>query len=166
MVVMVDAILELSRINTSALHRKPVDLSAVAHELVAQLRETSPDREVTVEIAEGLSASADPVLIRVVLQNLLENAWKYSRNVPHARIGVFSTEVEGKTAYCVQDNGTGFDKAHAEKLFGTFQRFHGADYEGTGIGLATVRRIIHRHGGRVWAEAQPGAGATFYFTLE
>ncbi|MRR36239.1 hypothetical protein EG829_16500, partial [bacterium] len=165
MVVMVDALLELSRITKSVLCRKQVDLSAMARELVTELRETSPDREVTVEIAEGLTASADPILIRVVLQNLLGNAWKYSRNVPHARIGFFATEEDGTTTYGIRDNGTGFDMAHTDKLFGAFQRLHGAEFEGTGIGLATVQRIIHRHGGKVWAESRPGAGATFHFTL-
>jgi light-regulated signal transduction histidine kinase (bacteriophytochrome) len=117
------------------------------------------------QIDEGLTATADPPLIRVVLQNLIGNAWKYTRNTADPTISFYSEQKDGKTYYCVRDNGTGFDMAYAGKLFGAFQRLHGHEYEGTGIGLATAQRIIHRHGGDIRGEAEPGKGATFCFTL-
>jgi light-regulated signal transduction histidine kinase (bacteriophytochrome) len=137
----------------------------MARELVSELRELSPDRNVLIEIADGLNAMADPSLIKIVLQNLLGNAWKYTRDASPAVISLSGAEQDGSRFFCVRDNGAGFDMAYSDKLFCVFQRLHGAEYEGTGIGLATVQRIIHRHGGTVRAEAEPGKGATFCFSL-
>src|SRR5262249_20346537 len=116
---------------------------------------------------DGLSANGDPRLVQAVLDNLMGNAWKFTGKTPDARIEMGQmVEASGETAFFVRDNGAGFDMAYAERLFGAFQRLHGQnEFTGTGIGLATVQRVIHRHGGRVWAEAEVGNGATFYFTL-
>ena len=162
---LIDSLLQFSRISRAELKLQAVDLSSMATEIVAELQDSTPGRNVQVEIADGLRAMADPMLIRSVLQNLLENAWKYSRDVSPAVIAFCATERDGQTIYRVRDNGAGFDMAYIHKLFGSFQRLHGQEYEGTGIGLATVQRIIHRHGGTVWAEAHLGKGATFYFSL-
>ena len=165
---LIDDLLRLSRVTRHSIAPATVDLSAMATELVAELRALEPDREVTVHITPGLQAAADPALARVLLQNLLGNAWKFTRRTPGARIDL---EVErpddGKTTvYVVRDNGAGFDMTYAGKLFGAFQRMHTtSEFEGTGVGLATVYRIVERHGGRVWAEAAVGRGATFRFTL-
>ena len=129
-------------------------------------RQLQTERPVTFTIAEGVTASGDARLLRVALENLLSNAWKYSGKRENAVIEFDVTQLDGETAYYVRDNGVGFDMAYAGKLFGAFQRLHGiSEFEGTGIGLATVQRIIRRHGGRVWAEGEVGRGATFYFTL-
>jgi light-regulated signal transduction histidine kinase (bacteriophytochrome) len=143
-----------------------VDLSALARTIVAQLGRSEPDRHVECVIAEGVTASADAALLRLVLENLLGNAWKFTSKQPAPRIEFGTVSSNGSVAYVVRDNGVGFDMAHASKLFGAFQRLHSAtEFPGTGIGLATVQRIVHRHGGRVWASAEPGRGASFYFTL-
>lgn len=163
---LIDDLLELARLTRSEMHRAPLDLSALAGNVATELQQAQPERAVEFSIAPGLTASADPHLLRVVLVNLLGNAWKFTSKQPRARIEVGSVAHEGTTAFFVRDDGAGFDMAYAGKLFGPFQRLHGQqEFEGTGIGLATVQRIIHRHGGRVWAEGQPGRGATFYFTL-
>jgi hypothetical protein len=162
---LVDAVLKLSQISRADLHPRPVDLGAMAWELVAELEELSPDRHVHVEIADNLTATADPTLMRVVLQNLLGNAWKYTRDAAPAIISLTGTDQDGAKIFCIRDNGAGFDMTYSDKLFCAFQRLHGSEYEGTGIGLATVQRIIHRHGGTVRAEAEPGKGATFCFSL-
>jgi PAS domain S-box-containing protein len=163
---LIDALLELSRINRSSLHLADVNLSQVAAEVVALLRESSPGRRVDVSIEPDLHVQGDPQMFRVILDNLMGNAWKYSAKVDTAEIAIGSREMDGERVFFVRDNGAGFDMAYADKLFGPFQRLHGADeFEGTGIGLATVQRLIHRHGGRVWAEGEPGRGATFYFTV-
>jgi light-regulated signal transduction histidine kinase (bacteriophytochrome) len=129
-------------------------------------RESSPARPVDVVITPRLVATGDARLLRVVLENLLGNAWKFTRKRPRARIEFGVTDHDGTPAYFVRDDGAGFDMAHAKKLFGAFQRIHATtEFEGTGIGLATVQRVIHKHGGRVWAESAPEQGATFYFTL-
>jgi signal transduction histidine kinase len=134
---------------------------------MAELRRAHPERPVEVHVAEGLRGCGDPVLLRLVLENLLGNAWKFTARAAPARIEVGVQGDGGRLAYYVRDNGVGFDMAYADKLFGVFQRFHAAtEFPGTGIGLATVQRIILRHGGQVWARSEVGQGATFFFTLE
>ncbi|ABB30908.1 PAS/PAC sensor signal transduction histidine kinase [Geobacter metallireducens RCH3] len=162
---LIDDLLELSRVNRVELHRSTINLSKTAAMIVAMFRETEPDRTVEWVIADGLTARADKILIRQVLLNLLGNALKYSAKTPQALIEFGTAYVEGERAFFVKDNGSGFNMAYVSKLFRPFQRLHGSEFQGTGIGLATVKRIIERHGGRVWAEGSVDAGATFYFTL-
>lgn len=164
---LIDDLLTLSRVTRSEMRRRQVDLSALAKEILAELTHTQPEREVELAIAPGLIANGDAQLLRVVLENLLNNAWKFTSARLHTRIefGAILQE-DAKVAYFVRDNGAGFDMAYSNKLFGAFQRLHTTtQFAGTGIGLATVARIIHRHGGRVWAEGVVEKGATFYFTL-
>ncbi len=164
---LIDDLLELARVTRAELRREPVDLSDLARGIVERLREAEPARQVELAIANGLASEGDPRLLRIALENLLGNAWKFTGGRPDARIEFGSSDRDGERVYFVRDNGVGFDMAYAQKLFGAFQRLHtSAEYPGTGVGLATVQRIIHRHGGRIWAEAQPEAGATFSFTLE
>lgn len=164
---LIDDLLLLSRVSRTELRRAPVDVSALAREVVDELRRREPGRDVTVTIAPGLQAEGDARLLRVLLENLLGNAWKFTSKRPGATIELFAEERGGKTHYAVRDNGVGFDMAYASKLFSPFQRMHKAtDFPGTGIGLATVQRIVQRHGGLIEADAAPGAGATFRFTLE
>jgi signal transduction histidine kinase len=166
MAQLIDDLLNLSRVTRAEMHRDDVDLTAMAREVAEELRKTEPGREADLIIAVGLRASGDERLLRVVLVNLLGNAWKFTNKRLRARIEFGMTGQEGKRAYLVRDDGVGFDMAYVGKLFGAFQRLHSADeFPGTGIGLATVQRIIHRHGGRVWAEGAVEQGATFYFTL-
>lgn len=162
---LIDDLLEFSRISREELRLERVDLSRLAAEVVKMLRETEPARVVEVIIAPGLMARGDTTLLRIVLQNLLGNAWKYTSKKPVARIELGRGTVDGEEAFCIKDNGTGFDMAYKDKLFAVFQRLHGSDFEGTGIGLATVERIIIRHNGKIWAESALGEGATFYFIL-
>jgi signal transduction histidine kinase len=164
---LIDDLLDLSRVSRRPLRRERVDLSALATGIIDGLRRSQPERDVEFVTEENTLAFADPNLMTVVLENLLNNAWKFTSKQPHARIEFGSVPREGGTrAYFVRDDGAGFDMAYAEKLFGAFQRLHGArEFEGTGIGLATVQRIVLRHGGRVWAEGGVGEGATFFFTL-
>ncbi|MCA0175627.1 MAG: GHKL domain-containing protein [Proteobacteria bacterium] len=163
---MIDALLALSRLQMQPLVTKPVDLSQLAAYIMEDLRRAEPARKVAVEIAPGLHVQGDPTLLRVTLENLLGNAWKYSAKNTDARIRFFCTEQEGRRVYAVADNGAGFDMRFADRLFGVFQRLHSAtDFQGTGVGLASVRRIVRRHGGDIWAEAEVGQGATFFFTL-
>ena len=163
---LIDDLLNLSRLTRSDMCRKQVDLSALAEEVVIWLQKLQPERQVEIAIAPGLVAHGDQRLLRVALENLLENAWKFTAKRPRARIEFGATQLDGATVYFVRDNGAGFDMAYADKLFGVFQRLHTtAEFEGTGIGLATVQRIVTRHGGRVWAEGAVDQGATFYFTL-
>jgi light-regulated signal transduction histidine kinase (bacteriophytochrome) len=130
------------------------------------LREQDPERHVAIRIAEDLKADGDPQLLRVVLENLLGNAWKYTSKQPEATIEFGLSRENGDTSYFVRDDGVGFDMQYADKLFAPFQRLHGmTEFPGTGVGLATVQRIIHRHGGRVWVQAEVNKGATVYFTL-
>jgi len=167
MAKLIDDLLNLSRITQNPINRKTIDLSAIAREIIAVCRSEEPDRKVEVIIADDLKVDADENLIRIALGNLLGNAWKFTRKQPQARIEFGVVEQDGKKCYFVRDNGAGFDMAYAEKLFGAFQRLHSqTEYEGTGIGLAIVQRIIHRHGGQVWADAQVNQGATFFFTLD
>ncbi len=166
MTQLVNDLLNLSRLSRAHITRTEVNLSQLAQALVDDLRESQPERAVQVRIQLDMVASADANLMRVVLDNLLRNAWKFTSKRPQAQIEFASRVEGGETVYFVRDNGAGFDMAYAEKLFVAFQRLHSeAEFEGTGIGLTIVQRIIHRHGGRVWAESAPEQGATFYFTL-
>jgi signal transduction histidine kinase len=143
-----------------------VDLSGVAREIVAQLEGANPGRSVAVTVAEGMLARGDRELLRVMLQNLLENAWKFTSAAADARIEFVRVSNGADGEFAVRDNGVGFDMEFSEKLFRPFERLHSrADFEGSGVGLATVQRIVHRHGGTVRAEAKPDHGACFYFTL-
>ena len=164
--ILIDDLLRLSRVTRAEMHRRSVDLSAVALEVAGALRVTEPNREISIEVEAGLAGLGDPQLLRVALENLLGNAWKFTSRVAAPRIEFGATQQNGATTYFIRDNGAGFDSQYAGKLFSAFQRLHSsAEYPGTGIGLATVQRVILRHGGRVWAEGEVGKGATFYFTL-
>lgn len=167
MSALIDDLLNLSRINRSEMTLRPTDLSQIAVEAAATIRERYPGRNVDIEIAPGMTVEGDTRLLRIAMDNLLDNAWKYTANVEHARITMGSQRGNGETIFFVRDNGIGFDMAYSGKLFGPFQRLHAdSRFPGTGIGLVTVQRIVARHGGRIWAEAQPDHGATFFFTLE
>ena len=166
MAQLIDGLLDLARITRSNVERQDVDFSALALDIARELQARDPERAVELTIAPGLRASADPRLLQAALVNLLENAWKYTRRRASARIEVGASEAGGETVYFVRDDGAGFDMAYAKKLFGVFERLHSErEFEGTGIGLATVQRIVQRHGGRIWAEAAVDRGATFFFTL-
>ena len=166
MAQLIDDLLKLSRVTRSEMRREPVDLTAMAHALAADLQSTAPERQITFIIADGLVAQGDTALLRIAMENLLDNAWKYTSKHPGAQIEFGFSRNNGQSAYFVRDDGAGFDMTYADKLFGAFQRLHSVtEFKGTGIGLATVQRIIRRHGGRVWAEAKVNQGATFYFTL-
>ena len=163
---LIDDLLNLSRMTRREIRRESVDLSALVKAVVEDFRGTQPEHEMDVVVEEGLVAYGDESLLRVVLENLLGNAWKFSRDQPCPRIEFGILEHEDTPTFFVRDNGVGFDMAYADKMFGAFQRLHSTgEFEGTGIGLATVQRIIHRHGGQVWAEGKIGNGATFFFTL-
>ncbi len=164
---LIDDLLELSRVARAPLSRGPVDLAAMAADIAARLCEAQPGRPLEVAIQPDLPARGDARLLEVALTNLLGNAFKFSGKRAGARIEFGRTELAGLAVFYVRDNGAGFDMAHAASLFRAFQRLHSAsEYPGTGVGLAIVKRIVERHGGRIWAEAQAGRGATFYFTLE
>jgi signal transduction histidine kinase len=169
---LIDDMLNLSRIGRSPLHKVPVDLSVIARDVIADLREKDSARAVSIDIPDGISVVGDAALINIVLVNLLGNAWKFTAKQPDARIALESRRVaatkttNAETILAVSDNGAGFDMAYAAKLFLPFHRLHrDSEFEGTGIGLATVHRLISRHGGRIWADSTPGKGATFFFTL-
>jgi light-regulated signal transduction histidine kinase (bacteriophytochrome) len=163
---LIDELLQLSRVSRAEMATEDVDLSALVHEIVAALREGEPARQVEVLVQDNVHAVGDPRLLRVVLVNLLDNAWKFTSKRQQATIW-FGAEPEGEDlVYHVRDNGAGFDAAYASRLFAPFQRLHTADqFPGTGVGLATVQRIVRRHGGRVWAFGIPDEGATFSFTV-
>jgi len=163
---LIDGLLDLSRVSRAEMRWQEVDLAAMARQVAEGLQRSDPRRRVEWVIPESLTARGDPRLLRVVLDNLIGNAWKFSGGKQTAQVGIgLRTNGEGR-AYFVADDGAGFDMAYAGKLFGAFQRLHSErEFEGTGIGLATVRRVINRHGGRIWAESEPGRGATFFFTL-
>jgi light-regulated signal transduction histidine kinase (bacteriophytochrome) len=166
MAVLIDDLLALSRVTRSELRREEVDLSEIARAVAARLHRLQPERDVEFAIADGLVVVADANLLTIVLENLIGNAWKYTSKRDRARIEVGETRHGDCPAYFVRDDGAGFDMAYAAKLFGVFQRLHTArEFEGTGIGLATVQRIIRRHGGHVWADGKVDHGATFTFTL-
>lgn len=167
MAQLIDDLLTLSRVSRSEILRSRVDLASIAREVATRLQREQPHRAVELVIPADVLAVGDPRLLGVVLENLLGNAWKFTSKRTQARVEFGHRTEPGRSAYFVRDNGAGFDMAYAEKLFGVFQRLHSAsEFEGTGIGLATVQRIIQRHGGRVWAEGEVDRGATFYFTLE
>ncbi len=166
MAQLIDDILALSRVSRATLSDETVDLTALAHAVIARLSRTQPERTVNVTIQDGISVRGDPRLLAIVMDNLLGNAWKFTGKQADPRIELGTTSCDGRLAYFVRDNGAGFDMAYAGKLFGVFQRLHAThEFEGTGVGLATVQRVVHRHRGQVWAQAAVGAGATFYFTL-
>ncbi|HEY3198703.1 MAG TPA: PAS domain S-box protein [Nitrospirales bacterium] len=163
---LIDNLLKLSNVSRTTIRKSQVDLGALAQGLTDELKQAEPAREAEFQIQDGMFAEADPQLIRIVLANLLENAWKFTSRQPRARIEVGLLKSETETAYFVRDNGEGFDMAYVDNLFAPFQRLHSTrDFPGSGIGLATVQRIILRHGGRVWAEAEKGKGASVYFSL-
>ncbi len=166
MTALVNDLLTLSKVGHATLARADVDVSAVSEEILADLRIGAPDRKVHAEVEPGLRCTGDPALLRAVLENLLRNAWKYSSRVPVAHIEVRAAPDQGAHAFFVRDNGAGFDMSEAHRLFAPFERLHkSTEFEGTGMGLAAVHRIVERHGGRIWADSQPSHGATFYVAL-
>jgi two-component system, sensor histidine kinase and response regulator len=163
---LIDDVLYLSRVSRAELREQEVDLSALVSLILARLQESEPGRKVENRVRPAVIVTGDGKLLRIALENLLENAWKFTGKQPESRIEFGVTQASGEPTYFVRDNGAGFDMAYADRLFGPFQRLHPhGDFPGSGIGLATVQRIIHRHGGRVWAEGLVGQGATFQFTL-
>jgi light-regulated signal transduction histidine kinase (bacteriophytochrome) len=166
MAVLIDHLLGLSRASRQTMSLGEVDVSATAREVLAELREAQPERQVETVVAPGLRALADKVLLRAILTNLLSNAWKFTARHETARIEVGVTDSSGEPAFFVRDDGAGFDMRFAGHLFGAFQRMHEPEkFEGDGIGLATTHRLVSRHGGRIWAESEVEKGATFYFSL-
>lgn len=162
----IEGLLLLARVNRAELSRREVDLAKLARAAADALRESSGGRSVTFDVSGPMIARGDARLLRIALDNLLGNAWKFSRNRADAHVEFGSTRRDGRPVYFVRDNGAGFDMNHAHKLFSLFQRLHStADFDGIGIGLVTVQRIVHRHEGTIWAEGEVGKGATFYFTL-
>jgi PAS domain S-box-containing protein len=163
---LINDLLTMSRVTRAEFNKQQVDLSKLATEIFATLQETEPQRKARFEIIPGLFARGDVHLLRIAMENMLGNAWKFSANNNETHIEVGRTVIEGDEVFYIRDKGAGFDMAYADKLFGAFQRLHRAEeFPGTGIGLATVQRIINRHGGKVWAESEMGKGSTFYFTL-
>jgi signal transduction histidine kinase len=163
---MIEAMLSLAQLSSRPLARQPVNLSQLAGFVIDDLRRAQPEREVTVEIEPELRALGDPTLLRQLLENLLGNAWKYTARTAAPRIRLRAVQHQGQAAFEVSDNGAGFDMRSADRLFGLFQRLHGSsEFQGTGVGLASVLRIVRRHGGQIWAESEPGNGAQFTFTL-
>jgi light-regulated signal transduction histidine kinase (bacteriophytochrome) len=166
MAALIDDLLQLARITRTVMNRETVDMTALAQDVVEELRARDPARKITIDISPRLYADCDSRLTRIVLVNLLGNSWKFTSKVDDPRIEFGITPESEGSQFFVRDNGAGFDTAYSKKLFGAFQRLHsGNEFEGTGIGLATVKRIVGRHGGRIWAESKVGEGATFYFTL-
>ena len=163
---LIDDMLKLSRITRQELKREDVDLSMMARKISAELSTSHPERQVEFAIKPGCVENCDRQLIGIALENLIANSWKYSSRHTSAKIEFDKMEKDGKTVYFVRDDGAGFDPAYADKLFAPFQRLHAAsEFEGNGIGLATIQRIVRKHGGSVWAEGQVEKGATVYFTL-
>jgi signal transduction histidine kinase len=166
MAELIDDLLALSQVTRGELSREQVNLSSLARSVAAKLKQGEPGREVEFDVTDDLLVEGDPRLLLIVIENLLGNAWKFTSKHSHARIEFGIASENGETVYCVRDDGAGFDMTYVDKLFGAFQRVHQAtEFQGTGIGLATVGRIIRRHGGRVWAEGEIEKGATFSFTL-
>ncbi|HEU0369766.1 MAG TPA: ATP-binding protein, partial [Candidatus Acidoferrum sp.] len=167
MAMLIDDLLNLARVTRAELHRETIDLTKMASDIARDLQRAEPNRQITLKIDDSLTANGDHRLVRVALQNLLGNAWKFTAKRADTRIEFSALGSNGRHVYFVRDNGAGFDQAYAARLFGAFQRLHSVEeFPGTGIGLATVQRIIHRHGGKVWAEGAVNHGATVYFTLE
>ena len=163
---LIDSLLQLSRVTRFDIQREPVDLSQLATLVFREIQAGDPQREVKWIAQAGVTAEVDPRLMRVAFENLIGNAWKFTARKPDATVTFGSSPQNGKTVYFLRDNGAGFDMAYVDRLFTAFQRLHGErDFKGSGIGLATVSRIIRRHHGSIWAEGEPGKGATFYFTL-
>jgi signal transduction histidine kinase len=166
MAQLIDDVLQLARVTRTDMRREPINLSEIARKVIDDLRRGQEDRPVAIDIEEGLMAKGDKRLMQIVLSNLLGNAWKFTSRQEQTRIAFGQTKQNGQSSYFVRDNGAGFDMEYVGKLFGAFQRLHTVgEFEGTGIGLATVQRIVSRHGGRVWAEGKLNEGATFNFTL-
>jgi signal transduction histidine kinase len=165
---LIDDLLQLSKVSRGDMSRETVDLSELATRIANELNRRSSGHSLTLTVAPGLVALGDSRLLRILLENLLDNAWKFTSRQPDARVEIGGAAgPDGSAIFFVRDNGVGFDPAYAAKLFTPFQRLHAvSDFPGTGIGLATVRRIVHRHGGRVWADGSPGRGACVSFTLE
>ena len=162
----IDDTLKLARVSRATLQRSIVDFTALSESIAAELRATEPDRSVEMRITPGLAVTADEGLLRLALTNVLSNAWKFTKQTPHARISVGAEKHGDAQEFFVRDNGAGFDSAKATRLFEPFQRLHAdSEFTGTGLGLATVSRIVSKHGGRIRAESSPGAGTTIYFTL-
>jgi light-regulated signal transduction histidine kinase (bacteriophytochrome) len=163
---LIDDLLSLSRIARSPMKREPVDLTAIARRIFGDLSARDPARKVDIIVADGLTGKGDARLVMVLLENLLGNAWKFTSKQPSARVEVASEVRDGESVFLVRDNGVGFDMGYANKLFAPFQRLHSdSEFQGTGVGLATVQRVVTRHRGRIWTDAAPGKGATFFFTL-
>lgn len=163
---LIDDLLTLSRLTRADMQVEDVDMSSMLEELAAELKETEPDRKAHIKIQPCLRTRADPELLRAALRNLLSNAWKFTSREPETKIKVGCRTLKGRPVYFVSDNGVGFDMKFADSMFGAFRRLHKqSEFPGTGIGLASVQRVILRHGGRVWAESREGEGATFFFTL-
>jgi PAS domain S-box-containing protein len=163
---LIEDMLQLSRLTRMEMRKEPVDLSALAQTIIERLKRESPQRQVKFIIQEGLNAKGDIHLLESALTNLLGNAFKFTSKTADAQVEFGQVEKEGEHVFFIRDNGAGFDMAYAQKLFGAFQRMHkAAEFPGTGIGLAIVQRVIHRHGGQIWADAKPNEGAVFYFTL-
>lgn len=163
---LIEDLLNFSRSGRAPLKRVKIDLTRLCREVVENLQKSKPDRKADFTIEEGLSVNADPLLIRSVMENLLGNAWKYTNKKEKAEIILKQSESRGVNIFSLTDNGAGFDPANSHKLFQAFERLHSQkEFSGTGVGLATVKRIIERHGGSIWAEGSVGKGATFYWTL-
>lgn len=163
---LIDDMLKLAKVNRTEVVLTEVNLSDMAENILQELHEADPDRQVTIKVTSGLTAWCDAHLMKIALINLLNNAWKYSSKTEKASIEFGMRRFDNEAAFFVQDNGAGFDMTYADKLFGAFQRFHtAAEFPGTGVGLATVKRVISRHGGSIWAASAPNQGAAFYFTL-
>jgi light-regulated signal transduction histidine kinase (bacteriophytochrome) len=163
---LIDDMLMLLKVTRAEFHVEVVDLSGMVREIVETQQKRNPERVADMIVREGIMVQGDPSLVLIVLWNLLDNAWKFTENISHARIEFGAEAMDGETFYFIRDNGVGFDMAYADKLFGAFQRLHASDeFPGTGIGLAIVQRIIARHRGRIWAKGEVGKGATFCFTL-
>ncbi|MCJ7817637.1 MAG: ATP-binding protein, partial [Candidatus Thorarchaeota archaeon] len=163
----IDDLLKLSRLSRTVIHRQTVDLTAISRKIAVELQQSEPDRKAKFVIEEELVLYCDPGQLRIAMTNLLHNAWKFTLHFPETLIEVGRTNRNGHTVFFIRDNGVGFDMDYAAKMFTPFQRFHSEiEFEGFGIGLATVNRIVNRHGGAIWAEAAVGKGATFFFRLD
>ena len=162
---LIDDILELSRITRRTIKKERIDLSAIARNVMLKLSVIEPNRKIHWKLQDNMEATGDRHLVEVLLQNLMDNARKFTRDEAKPIIEVGEQQVDGETTYFVKDNGVGFDVAYVDNIFVPFHRLHRQSFEGAGVGLATVRRVVERHGGKVWADSEEGRGAVFYFTL-